>query len=204
MDDATYQRLLARAERTSDLLTVDQFLQYWAKEAPDRVAFDGDDLTLTFAGLEEASARIAGALLAQGLTKGDRIAWLGKNSATYFALLLGAARAGIVMTPIGWRLAEPEVAYILEDAEARVLFLGDGFEAAAATLGKRPGLIACYSGEDARKLLRAAHSRRPARTKRCFRPTLQAPPASPRAWCFRTAILPVCARRDWPNLFPTH
>ncbi len=156
MDEATYTRLLARAEQTRDLLTVDQFLQYWAKEAPDRVAFDGDDLTLTFAELEEASARVAGALLALGVTMGDRIAWLGKNSVTYFVLLLGAARAGIVMTPIGWRLAEPEIAYILDDAEAKALFLGDGFEAAAAKLGKRPGLIASYSAEDARKLLREA------------------------------------------------
>ena len=156
MDESTFQRLMTRAERTKDLLTVEEFLCYWAKEGPDRVALDGDDLVLTFAGLEEASARVAGALLALGVAKGDRIAWLGKNAATYFALLFGAARAGIVMTPVGWRLAEPEAAYIIDNAEAKVLFLGDGFEDAAATLGKRPGLIACYGAEAARKLLREA------------------------------------------------
>jgi fatty-acyl-CoA synthase len=60
------------------------------------------------------------------------------------------------MVPIGWRLAEPEIAYIIDDAEAKVLFLGDEFEAAASSLGKRPGLIACYSAGEARKLLREA------------------------------------------------
>ena len=42
------------------------------------------------------------------------------------------------MVPIGWRLAEPEAAFILDNAEAKVLFLGDGFEGCAATLGSAP------------------------------------------------------------------
>jgi acyl-CoA synthetase (AMP-forming)/AMP-acid ligase II len=156
MDDATYQRLLAKAETTKNLHTFDDFIRHWARERPERLALDGDDLAFTYAGLEDASARAASALLALGLVKGDRIAWFGKNAVTYFTLFFGAARAGIVMVPIGWRLAEPEAAFILDNAEAKVLFLGDGFEAAAASLGKRPGLIACLNAEEARKLLREA------------------------------------------------
>jgi acyl-CoA synthetase (AMP-forming)/AMP-acid ligase II len=156
MDDATFQRLLARAERTRDLVTFDDHIRFWAADRPELIALDGDDLSLTYAGLEDATARAASALLAMGVKPGDRIAWFGKNAVTYFALFFAAARAGIVMTPIGWRLAEPEAAYILDNAEAKVLFLGDGFEAAAATLGKRPGLIACYSAEEARRMLREA------------------------------------------------
>lgn len=154
MDQATYDRLLAKAQLTRDLFTFDDFLRYWAKDRPDRVALEGDDLNFTFRELEDATARVASGLLTLGIKKGERIAWLGKNSATYFALFFGAARAGIVMVPIGWRLAEPEAAFILDNAEAKLLFLGDGFEACAATLGQRPGLLRCFTADEARALIR--------------------------------------------------
>ncbi len=153
MDQATYDRLLAKAQRTADLFTFDEFLRFWAADRPDRLAIEGDDLTFNYAQFEDATARVAGALLALGVQKGDRIAWFGKNSATYFTLFFGAARAGIVMTPVGWRLAEPEAAYIIDNAEAKLLFLGDGFEACAATLGQRPGLLRCFTADEARKLI---------------------------------------------------
>jgi acyl-CoA synthetase (AMP-forming)/AMP-acid ligase II len=149
MDDATYQRLLAKALRTKDLFTFDDFISYWAKDRPDRVAMEGDDLAFTYGELEDATARVASALLALGVKKGERIAWFGKNSATYFTLFYGAARAGIVMVPVGWRLAEPEAAFIIDNAEARLLFLGEGFEACTETLGKRPGLLRCFTAAQA-------------------------------------------------------
>ncbi len=151
MDDATYQRLLAKAQLTKDLFTFNEFLSYWAKDRPDRMAIEGDDLAFSFAQLEDATARVASALGAVGVAKGERIAWFGKNSATYFALFFGAARAGVVMVPVGWRLAEPEAAFIIDNAEAKLLFLGDGFEGCAATLGQRPGLTRCFTADDARR-----------------------------------------------------
>ena len=151
MDDATYQRLLAKAQLTKDLFTFDQFIRHWAADRPARVAVEGDDLVLTFAELDDVTARVAAALGALGVARGERIAWFGKNSATYFALFFGAARAGVVMVPVGWRLAEPEAAFIIDNAEARLLFLGDGFEACAATLGQRPDLLRCFTSDQARR-----------------------------------------------------
>lgn len=156
MDDVTYQRLLAKAQRTKDLFTFDDFITFWAKDRPDRVAIEGDDLAFNYAELEDATARVASALLDLGVQKGERIAWFGKNSATYFALFFGAARAGIVMVPVGWRLAEPEAAFILDNAEAKLLFLGEGFEACQNTLGQRPGLIRSFTATEAQaELLKA-------------------------------------------------
>ena len=153
MDQATYDRLLAKARRTADLFTFDQFLRFWADDRPDRLAIEGDDLRFSYGEFEDATARVASALLALGVNKGDRVAWFGKNSTTYFTLFFGAARAGIVMVPVGWRLAEPEAAYIIDNAEAKLLFLGDGFEACAATLGQRPGLLRCFTADEARRLI---------------------------------------------------
>ena len=151
LDQETYDRLLAKAKLTADLFTFDEFLRYWAKDRPEKLAMEGDDLRYSFAELEDATARVASALLAMGLNKGDRICWFGKNSVTYFTLFFGAARAGIVMVPVGWRLAEPEAAFIIDNAEAKLLFLGDGFEACVNTLGKRPSLIRTFTADEARR-----------------------------------------------------
>lgn len=151
LDKQTYDRLLAKAKLTADLYTFDDFLRFWAKDRPEKLALEGDDLSFSFAELEDATARVASALLAMGLNKGDRICWFGKNSVTYFTLFFGAARAGIVMVPVGWRLAEPEAAFIIDNAEAKLLFLGDGFEACVNTLGKRPGLIRTFTSDEARR-----------------------------------------------------
>ena len=156
MTEAEMQHLLDRVLETRELFTFDQFIRHWADTTPGRAAIDSDDLQLTYAGLEEASARVASAFAALGLNKGDRVAWFGKNAGTYFTLFYGAARAGIVMVPVGWRLAEVEAAYIIDNAEAKLLLLGDGFEACKDTLGQRPGLLGCYTAAEARAELLGA------------------------------------------------
>jgi acyl-CoA synthetase (AMP-forming)/AMP-acid ligase II len=110
----------------TELLSVDSFLRHWAADRPQRLAMVGER-RMDFAALEAATGRVARALQAAGLHKGDRIAWLGKNSVLYFTLLFGAARLGVVMAPVGWRLAAPERRFIVDDTEARLLFAGAGF-----------------------------------------------------------------------------
>ncbi len=112
----------------SEKLSFDQFIRHWAEERPDNVVLEQDDDALTFGELETRSRKIVAMLAARGVGKGDRIAWLGKNSRHYFDLFYSAARVGAVMVPIGWRLAAPEIAYILGDTGAKLLFLGKGFE----------------------------------------------------------------------------
>ncbi len=112
----------------TDILTFDGFMAHWATERPDQLALQEQDRRYSYAELEERTAKIASALLAAGLQKGDRIAWIGKNSDLYFTLFYGAARVGIVMVPIGWRLAPAEWAYIINDTAAKMLFTGAGFE----------------------------------------------------------------------------
>lgn len=113
-------------------LTFDELIRHWAEEKPDQVALEQDGDALTFAQLEKRSRRIVAMLKSHGLAKGDRIAWLGKNARHYFELFYSAARMGVVMVPIGWRLAAPEIAYILGDTGARLLFTDNGLEDLAA------------------------------------------------------------------------
>lgn len=118
----------------SELFTFDEFLTHWASERPDRVALREEDRVYNYAQLDEATAKVASALIAAGLGKGDRIAWIGKNSDLNFILFYGAARAGIVMAPIGWRLSPTEWAFIVNDTQAKLVFAGPGFETIADQL----------------------------------------------------------------------
>lgn len=108
-------------------LSFDEFIRHWAVDRADIVALEQGDETITFGELEPYSRKVVAMLIERGVGKGDRIAWLGKNAIDYFVLFYSAARLGAVMVPIGWRLAAPEVAYILGDTKASLLFVGDGF-----------------------------------------------------------------------------
>ena len=115
-----------------EMLTFDGLIRHWTREKPGQVALEQDGKALTFAALDERSRRIVAIQKAQGLAKGDRVAWLGKNARLYFELFYSAARMGVVMVPIGWRLAAPEIAYILGDTGAKLLFIDEGFAGLAA------------------------------------------------------------------------
>jgi acyl-CoA synthetase (AMP-forming)/AMP-acid ligase II len=134
----------------ADLMTFDEFLTHWAEARGDRLAMREEDRFWTYVDLEERTARVATWLKAQGLNKGDRICWIGKNSDLYFTLFYGAARLGVVMAPIGWRLAPPEWAYIVNDTKAKIVFCGAGFDDVATALDGKlenaPKIVTCAEG----------------------------------------------------------
>jgi len=110
-----------------DILTIADVIRERAKERGNAVVFTFEGEQMTYAQLDERSNRAANGLTSLGVKKGDRIAYMGKNSHLYFEILAGAAKIGAVMTPVNWRLAAPEVAYIVNDCQAKVLFIGPEF-----------------------------------------------------------------------------
>ncbi len=85
------------------------------------------DAHVTFAELDRRSNQVAQALDAAGIGHGDRVAILDKNVPEFFELLLGAAKLGVVLAAVNWRLAPVEIAHILNDSTARVLLVGAEF-----------------------------------------------------------------------------
>src|SRR6202790_437327 len=98
-----------------------------AKTRGNAVAFEFEGRQTSFAELDIKANRVANGLKALGVRPRERIAYLGKNSDIYFELLLGAMKANVVMAPVNWRLAGPEIAFIVEDCKAPVLFVGPEF-----------------------------------------------------------------------------
>ncbi|MDQ2636776.1 MAG: AMP-binding protein, partial [Actinomycetota bacterium] len=104
--------------------TIQSVLHEQAVRQPDAPAIWCEDRRTTFRELDERSNQIARALRAEGLVPGDRVAFMGKNSEFYLEMLYGCAKARLIMMSINYRLAEPEVRFILQDSGSR-LFVTD-------------------------------------------------------------------------------
>jgi fatty-acyl-CoA synthase len=108
----------------------------------DREALRFGARAWTYRDLDRAADRVARALLAAGLRRGDRVVAYGRNSDGYFLLWLGCVRAGLVHVPTNYALTPTELAYILSQSGARALFHQPALaEAADAAAGPSPGLI---------------------------------------------------------------
>ncbi len=98
------------------------------------VALSTPDRTVTFGGLDDRAGRVAAGLLAAGLVPTDRVLTLLPNGPEIFELLIGCARAGLVLVPMNWRLAPDELAGVAADAGAAALFVHASFDGVAAPL----------------------------------------------------------------------
>ena len=107
--------------------TVADILRRHARERPDQMAMLFEGRETTYRELDRRASRVANALHREGLGPGSRFAVLDKNSDSFYELLFGAARANCVLVPVNWRLAGPEIAYVLKDAGAALLFVGADF-----------------------------------------------------------------------------
>lgn len=101
---------IARASRS----TVWSLFAAIAARRPSRPAIVDGDRTFTYGELLASTRRISEALLARGVTRGDRLALISENRAEVLELLLAAARIGAIVAIQNWRLAPPELARCVE------------------------------------------------------------------------------------------
>ena len=96
---------------------------------PKEVAFYYRGEETTFAELNMRANQVANGLIALGVSPDERVGYLAKNTAIYYEMMFGCAKARAVMNGVNTRLAAPEVQFILSDAQVSVLFVGpDWFE----------------------------------------------------------------------------
>ncbi len=133
--------------------TLIESLRHSALAHPQRIAFTFEGRATDYAKFDTATNRVANALAAAGILPGERIAYVGKNSDCYFEALFGAIKAGVVMVPVNWRLAGPEISVIVDDAQARAVLVGPEFagvmESERAAMPRVHLLIASEGGHSA-------------------------------------------------------
>ena len=132
--------------------TLGRWIRDRARTTPRRVAIDHLGRKVTYAEIDEASDAFAGTLASRGLGRGDRVATLTGNSPEHVALFFACAKAGLLLAPLSWRLAPPELAYQLGDAEPAVFLVEEEHAGLAAATGRQfdrlewPGLGASRPG----------------------------------------------------------
>lgn len=110
-----------------DIVTEADSLALNASVRPDHIAIISGGERTSYRQFDARATQIANGLLTLDLAPKGRVAILARNSATYFELLFGIMRAGMATLPLNWRLAAPEILYILNDAQIECLFYEEGF-----------------------------------------------------------------------------
>jgi acyl-CoA synthetase (AMP-forming)/AMP-acid ligase II len=125
-------------------------LEHNARRAPGKpLAVFGDDV-VTYEGMLDRAGALAGGLQARGIGAGNVVALLAYNSIDFLTTIFAANYLGAVAMPINWRLAAPELRYILEHSEAGALVCDEELvELADEATGALEGdlLRACISTE---------------------------------------------------------
>jgi len=128
------------------LITLDRLVRHHAIERGAKTALSDASTSLSYALLERRARQVARGLLAAGVVPGDRICYLGKNTLAYFEYFVGAAKLGAVTVPINWRLAPPELAYILGNARPKIVLVEEPFSGVVAAAA--PQLSRLVTGGD--------------------------------------------------------
>ena len=115
----------------------DALIRRSAERFPDREALVFEDQRLTYRQLDKAVSDVAASLAARGIKQGDRVGLYCGNHVPFFLGSFGAIRLGAVAVPIGIRQQGPEIAYALNDCQAKAPI----FDAAAAGRLPEPSAI---------------------------------------------------------------
>src|SRR5688500_17622994 len=102
------------------MLLHDRF-DYYARARGHLPFAQHDSRVVTYAEAGQLANRMAHAFIAAGLAPGDRLAYVGGNSIDAAVLYFACSKAGVVPVPLNPRLPAAEIAFIVDDAGARVL-----------------------------------------------------------------------------------
>ena len=106
--------------------TLADLLRRTALRTPNRPGVRCGATTWTWAEFDAVVTRLAAGLQAEGVTVGERVAVLARNSHGFAALRFALARIGAVLVPVNFMLNADEAAYILRHAGARLLAVDSG------------------------------------------------------------------------------
>ena len=121
-----------------------------ASTRPDDPALEYGARSYTYAELMCEVRELAGAMARRGIGRGTVVGMLGFNSDGFVKVWMAASYLGAIFTPINYRLAPPEIKYVLESAEPRVVFVDaellDVFRAAQSLAGSAATLVELADG----------------------------------------------------------
>src|SRR5512136_653139 len=111
----------------SKWMTVGTMLKMMAMHYPDKIGTGDKFRKMTFKEWNERSCRLADALIKMGVKKGDRFAILAYNCVEWMEIYAATAKGGQVCVPIMFRLAGPEIEYVINHSGCKAFFVEKDF-----------------------------------------------------------------------------
>ncbi len=108
-------------------LTPVRFLRYANEQFPNKVGVVCGEQRFTYEQFAERASRLAGGLIATGAKPGDRVAFLSTNCHRLLEAYYGVLEAGCILLPLNIRLCAEELAFVINDAQPRFLFVESHF-----------------------------------------------------------------------------
>ena len=113
------------------------WIQRHSERTPDKLALVDahTDRQFTYAQFNERANRFASFMGEElGINRGDRVSILAANSSDYYEILFACGKLGAILNTLNWRLAPPELAYIINDCNPRLLIYEPDFAQAVDEL----------------------------------------------------------------------
>ena len=131
-------------------MNVAWWVRRWAEISPDKTAIRFEDRDISYAQLHTRCEEVSAWLQSLGIEKGDRVAVLLDNCPEFIELYLASARLGAIFVPFNFRLATPEIDYLLGNCRPRLFVYRDSLADKVAGLDLdtyRPPLAVAVVGE---------------------------------------------------------
>ena len=108
---------------TTQISSIADIIRTHGVNRPQHPCLTEGERSLNWSEMYQLSQQVAQGFAAAGVGSGDRVALLDMNGVPHFEVAFGAALINAVSVDVNWRLAAPEVEYIVNNAEAKVLLL---------------------------------------------------------------------------------
>lgn len=141
-------------------LTVARMFRQTAARHPDRTALQQGSRHLSYRQLSRRSNRLAHALAAYGVQRGDRVAIFAENRTEYVELQLAGAQLGVIVACQNWRMAPSELVHCLSLIEPKITFVSERYADNLRALACDPGRIVVF-GSDYETLLEQSRDNEP-------------------------------------------
>ena len=107
--------------------TLLELFNWRVKQSSDDVVFKFNDREMTYREYDSKANRVGQGIIQEECMPNARIAILAKNSDYYAEILYGTIKTRTALVGINWRLAAPEVVFVINDSKSEILFVGPDF-----------------------------------------------------------------------------
>jgi fatty-acyl-CoA synthase len=115
-------------------MNVGDWIRKWSSLQPEKYALFFEDQPFTYQKLNHRVNQLCHLFLEMGVKKGDRIAVLLHNCNQYLEIFFSLSKIGAILVPLNWRLAGPELEFILKDSGSSLLVFEPEFEEGVASI----------------------------------------------------------------------